>query len=62
MLRANIAHFKELPAIETDAVKIAMLRRLRSPWFAAYRHFTVQLSREIDSLLSRNRSTMEPGR
>ncbi|MGN8545093.1 hypothetical protein ACQPTN_09040 [Bradyrhizobium sp. 13971] len=31
MLRANIAHFKELLAIETDAVKIAMLRRLRSP-------------------------------
>jgi hypothetical protein len=53
MLRANIAHFKELLAIETDAVKIAMLRRLRSPpWFAVYRHSTVQFSREIDSLLS----------
>ncbi|MCC8978751.1 hypothetical protein [Bradyrhizobium acaciae] len=28
IFRANIAHFKELLAIETDAVKIAILQRL----------------------------------
>lgn len=28
ILKANIAHFKDLLATETDAVKIAMLRKL----------------------------------